>query len=91
MRRADSKRRRLRRWQRRLVRSRCEHVNTSTDTIVVNGAAAVPVPITVSAATQLFFRHRRCRHDIRVRHPRVPGGPLERRRVDQPGRHHDLQ
>jgi hypothetical protein len=32
------------------------HVNTSTGTIVVDNAAGVPVPITVSSATQFFFR-----------------------------------
>jgi len=32
------------------------HVNPSTDTIVVDNAAGVPVPITVNAATQFFFR-----------------------------------
>ena len=32
------------------------HVNTSTDTIVVDNAAGVPVPITVNSATQFFFR-----------------------------------
>ena len=32
------------------------HVNTSTDTIVVDGAAGVPIPVTVNAATQFFFR-----------------------------------
>jgi Domain of unknown function (DUF4382) len=32
------------------------HVNTSTDTIVVDNAAGVPVPITVDSGTQFFFR-----------------------------------
>jgi len=32
------------------------HVNPATDTIVVDNAAGVPVPITVSSATQFFFR-----------------------------------
>ncbi|MDE2050161.1 MAG: DUF4382 domain-containing protein [Gammaproteobacteria bacterium] len=32
------------------------HVNTSTDTIVVDNAAGLPVPITVNSATQFFFR-----------------------------------
>lgn len=32
------------------------HVNASTDTIVVDNAAGVPVPITVNSATQFFFR-----------------------------------
>ena len=32
------------------------HVNTTTDTIVVDNAAGVPVPITVNSATQFFFR-----------------------------------
>jgi hypothetical protein len=33
-----------------------QHVNTTTDTIVVDNAAGVPVPITVDSATQFFFR-----------------------------------
>jgi Domain of unknown function (DUF4382) len=32
------------------------HVNPSTDTIVVDNAAGVPVPITVNSSTQFFFR-----------------------------------
>ena len=32
------------------------HVNPATDVIVVDNAAGVPVPITVDAATQFFFR-----------------------------------
>jgi Domain of unknown function (DUF4382) len=32
------------------------HVNTSTDTIVVDNAAGLPVPVTVNSATQFFFR-----------------------------------
>jgi len=32
------------------------HVNTATDTIVVESAAGAPVPITVDSATQFFFR-----------------------------------
>ncbi|MDE2449204.1 MAG: hypothetical protein KGO22_09550, partial [Gammaproteobacteria bacterium] len=32
------------------------HVNASTDTIVVDNAVGVPVPITVDSATQFFFR-----------------------------------
>jgi len=32
------------------------HVNTTTDTIVVDNAAGVPVPITVNSATEFFFR-----------------------------------
>ena len=32
------------------------HVNPSTDTIVVDNAAGVPIPITVSSGTQFFFR-----------------------------------
>ena len=32
------------------------HVNPATDTIVVDNAAGIPVPITVSASTQFFFR-----------------------------------
>jgi hypothetical protein len=32
------------------------HVNPSTDTIVVDNAAGVPVPVTVSSTTQFFFR-----------------------------------
>jgi hypothetical protein len=32
------------------------HVNTSTDTIVVDNADGVPVPITVNSGTQFFFR-----------------------------------
>jgi hypothetical protein len=32
------------------------HVNTSTDTIVVENAAGAPVPITVDSATEFFFR-----------------------------------
>ncbi|HEV2268174.1 MAG TPA: DUF4382 domain-containing protein [Steroidobacteraceae bacterium] len=32
------------------------HVNTATDTIVVDDAAGVPVPVTVDSGTQFFFR-----------------------------------
>ncbi|HUA23610.1 MAG TPA: DUF4382 domain-containing protein [Steroidobacteraceae bacterium] len=32
------------------------HVNPSTDTIVVDNAAGVPVPITVNSSTQFYFR-----------------------------------
>jgi hypothetical protein len=32
------------------------HVNPSTDTIVVDNAAGVPVPVTVNSSTQFFFR-----------------------------------
>lgn len=32
------------------------HVNTSTDTIVVENAAGAPVPITVDSSTQFFYR-----------------------------------
>jgi Domain of unknown function (DUF4382) len=32
------------------------HVDTATDTIVVDNAAGVPVPVTVDAGTQFFFR-----------------------------------
>jgi hypothetical protein len=32
------------------------HVNAGTDTIVVDNAAGVPVPITVDSSTQFFFR-----------------------------------
>ena len=32
------------------------HVNASTDTIVVDNAAGVPVPVTIDSGTQFFFR-----------------------------------
>lgn len=33
-----------------------QHVDPSTDTIVVDNAAGVPVPIMVSSSTQFYFR-----------------------------------